>query len=101
MDSSSHFSEIFEDLVMEMGRAAYFFMGDLPDPDTGQTLTDLESAKSIVDQLEMLSHKTSGNLTDPEKKLLLTTLENVRNCFAGKIDTIETDSPEPPLPPAG
>jgi hypothetical protein len=87
--SQDLYQSIFEDLIIEMGQAGYFFLGEMDDPQSGDRLIDLESAKSIVDQLEMLVEKTNGNLTGTEAELLNGTLTNLRDRLADKIDDQE------------
>ena len=51
---------------------------DLDHPITKKKQLDIEAAKHHIDMLEMLDAKTSGNLSDEEKKLLDSVLYELR-----------------------
>jgi hypothetical protein len=53
---------------------AAIFMADQHDPETGQSLRNLDLAKHNIDLLRVLEEKTKGNLTEDEKHLLETVL---------------------------
>ena len=50
--------------------SAFYHLGDMPDPTTGQTETNLPAVQQTIDMLMMLKEKTKGNLTADEAKLL-------------------------------
>jgi len=74
-------SALFAHLVMQQSNMAMMLMGKTPNPETGQTMRDLEAAKLFVDMLEMLEAKTKGNLSPDEQKMLKQTLMAVRMAF--------------------
>jgi hypothetical protein len=53
---------------------------------TGQTETDLDTARLLIDQLEMLEVKTQGNLTGEERHLLKQNLMTVRMAFVEAVE---------------
>jgi hypothetical protein len=60
----------FTTLIMSLNTSALFHLGDLQDPETGQTGKDLVLAKHTIDTLQLLKDRTKGNLTDKEEALL-------------------------------
>lgn len=83
----------FNDFIFLQAQNAGFFLGQIPNPATGETRLNLPAAESVVDALEMLTEKTKGNLTPDEEKLLLTAQENIRKLF-DKALKADQDSPE-------
>jgi len=71
----------FNEFVILQAQNAGLFLGQLPNPLTGDKQINLRAARSVIDSLEMLATKTSGNLTPGEQKLLRTALENLRPLF--------------------
>jgi hypothetical protein len=64
----------FAALVQSLATQAAIFMTDQRDPETGQSLRNLDLAKHNIDLLRVLEEKTKGNLTEDEKHLLETVL---------------------------
>jgi len=64
----------FATLVQTLATQAAIFMADQRDPETGQSLRNLDLAKHNIDLLRILEEKTKGNLTEDEKHLLETVL---------------------------
>ena len=71
----------FNDFVLLQAQNAGFFLGQLPNPATGEKQINLRAAKSVIDSLEMLEIKTDGNLTAEEEKLLSTALANLQPLY--------------------
>ena len=71
----------FNDFIILQAQNAGLFLGQIPNPHSGEKQVNLRAAKSVIDSLEMLVPKTSGNLTPPEEKLLTTALDNLRPLF--------------------
>jgi hypothetical protein len=67
----------FSQYVVSVARGVMTGLGELPDPDTLNTATNLELAKHGISVLRMLSQKTAGNLSDDEKKLIETLLADL------------------------
>jgi hypothetical protein len=74
---SAHFAS----MVMQTAQMALMLLGQMPHPETGQAVTDLEGARMFIDQLEMLEVKTKGNLTAEEEHLLKQSLVGTRMAF--------------------
>lgn len=60
----------FTHFIMSLNTSALFHLGELADPSTGQTKQDLILAMHTIDTLDLLQHKTKGNLTDDEELML-------------------------------
>jgi hypothetical protein len=72
----------FSGFVLSLATTAALHFGDLADPQTGQRPEpDLDSAKRIIELLEMLQTKTKGNLIPEEDKLLDDLLYELRMRF--------------------
>jgi hypothetical protein len=70
-------------LVQSLATQAAIFMGDQRDPETGQSLRNLDLAKHNIDLLRVLEEKTKGNLTEEEKHLLETVLYELLMAYVG------------------
>ncbi|MEQ2007107.1 MAG: DUF1844 domain-containing protein [Limisphaerales bacterium] len=79
----------FASMVMQTAQMAVMLLGQMPHPETGQTVTDLEGAKMFIDQLEMLEVKTKGNLSKDEEQLLRQSLVGTRMAFVDAIEQQE------------
>ena len=71
----------FNEFVILQAQNAGLFLGQIPNPHSGEKQINLRAAKSVIDSLEMLVAKTRGNLTPVEAKLLTTALDNLRPLF--------------------
>jgi len=60
----------FSTFILSLTSSAFYHLGDMPDPTTGQTETNLPAVQQTIDMLMMLKEKTKGNLTQDEAKLL-------------------------------
>ncbi len=60
----------FSTFVLSLTSSAFYHLGDMPDPSTGKTETNLPAVQQTIDMLIMLKEKTQGNLTADEGKLL-------------------------------
>jgi hypothetical protein len=69
---------LFDLLVLSLGNAALVGMGFMPEPETNETVKNLENAKHNIELLMMLSEKTKGNLTPDESRLLEGLLYDLR-----------------------
>lgn len=95
---------LFAQLVMQQTNLAMMFLGKMPNPETGEKVHDMESARFFIDQLEMLETKTKGNLSRGEETLLKQSLMTLRLAFVEVVDSpAENDAPTKPeasTPPA-
>lgn len=71
----------FETFILSMGANALVHLGEVPHPETQQSVVDLGLAQQTIDLLGMLSEKTRGNLTDQEARVLQATLYDLRMRF--------------------
>jgi len=71
----------FNEFVILQAQNAGLFLGQIPNPQSGQKSVSLRAAKSVIDSLEMLTSKTRGNLTTSEAKLLTTALQNLKPLY--------------------
>ncbi|MBI4657307.1 MAG: DUF1844 domain-containing protein [Verrucomicrobia bacterium] len=79
-------SALFANLVIQQTNMALMFLGKTPHPESGETMRDLDSARLMIDQLEMLEAKTKGNLSKQEDSLLKQSLASLRMSFVEAVD---------------
>ena len=60
----------FSTFIMSLTSSAFYHLGDIADPETGKTETNLPAVHQTIDMLTMLREKTQGNLKAEENKLL-------------------------------
>ncbi len=71
----------FQDFILLQAQNAGLFLGQLPNPLTGERRVNLVAARSVLDSLEMLADKTEGNLTETEEELLQKAIINIRKLY--------------------
>jgi len=108
---SGELSQRFVEFVMMHAQNAALFLGQIPNPKTGEGEVNLELAKMFIDQLAMIQEKTRGNLTNEETIVLRNTLSNLQMVYvevaqkapkgAGQPAAPEPEqpAPEPQAPP--
>ncbi len=75
----------FYTFVLSLGSSAFMYLGDVPNPETGEAMpANLPLAKQTIDLLEMLSEKTRGNLTPEEEKFMENLLMDLRLRYVAK-----------------
>src|ERR1700759_3994530 len=74
-------SQRFIEFVMMQAQNAALFLGQIPNPQTGQGEVNLDLAKMFIDQLAMIQEKTRGNLTNDEAGVLKNTIANLQMAF--------------------
>ena len=79
-------SALFANLVVQQTNMTLMLLGRMPHPETQETLRDIEGARLLIDQLEMLEFKTRGNLDPREDRLLKQSLTALRMAFVEAID---------------
>jgi hypothetical protein len=79
----------FNEFIILQAQNAGLFLGQIPNPQSGEKSVTLRAAKSVIDALEMLASKTRGNLTDSESKLLSTALQNLKPLYISALDASE------------
>ena len=71
----------FIEYVMMQAQNAALFLGQIPNPKTGEAEINLDLARMFIDQLEMIQEKTRGNLTNEETMVLRNALSNLQMAF--------------------
>jgi uncharacterized protein DUF1844 len=74
-------SQRFVEFVMMQAQNAALFLGQIPNPKTGEGEVNLELAKMFIDQLAMIQEKTRGNLSNEETTVLRNTLSNLQMAY--------------------
>ena len=100
---SGELSQRFIEFVMMHAQNAALFLGQIPNPKTGQGEVNLELAKMFIDQLAMIQEKTRGNLTNEEATVLRNALSNLQMAYVEVAQQVgkggaQTDAPEPEGP---
>ena len=98
---SGELTQRFIEFVMMHAQNAALFLGQIPNPKTGEPEINLDLARMFIDQLEMIQEKTRGNLTNEEAMVLRNTLSNLQMAFveaSGGAGSQRAAEPEPPQP---
>ncbi len=64
MPSPTEADPRFNDFILLQAQNAGLFLGQIPNPASGEKSVNLRAAKSVIDSLGMLKNKTAGNLTE-------------------------------------
>jgi hypothetical protein len=103
----------FVQFVMIQAQNVLYVLGKIPGPDGTAPEPNLEAAKMLIDQLDMIQVKTKGNLSDQEAKILKDTLSELQMAFvetsggtpasmmpdrSPKMDLPLDDEPDEPAP---
>ena len=78
---SGELSQRFIEFVVMHAQNAALFLGQIPNPRTGEAEVNLDLARMFIDQLAMIQEKTRGNLTNEEATILRNTLSNLQMAF--------------------
>jgi hypothetical protein len=78
---SGELSQRFIEFVVMHAQNAALFLGQIPNPRTGEAEVNLDLARMFIDQLAMIQEKTRGNLTSEEAKVLSNALSNLQIAF--------------------
>ncbi len=70
--------------ILSLSSSVLVHLGEVPDPDSGQTSLNLDMARHTIDILGMLEKKTKGNLTQDEEDLLKNLLFELRVKYVQK-----------------
>ncbi len=79
--NSGELTQRFIEFVMMQAQNAALFLGQIPNPQTGEGEVNLDVAKMFIDQLAMIQEKTRGNLSEEESGVLRNTLSNLQMAF--------------------
>ncbi|HZR04755.1 MAG TPA: DUF1844 domain-containing protein [Candidatus Udaeobacter sp.] len=94
---SGELSQRFIEFVVMHAQNAALFLGQIPNPKTGQGEVNLDLARMFIDQLAMIQEKTRGNLTSEEAKVLSNALSNLQMAYVEVAQ--EPDRARPPGAP--
>src|SRR6187401_1239650 len=100
---SGELTQRFIEFVMMQAQNAALFLGQIPNPQTGEGEVNLDLARMFIDQLAMIQEKTRGNLSNEEAAVLRNTLANLQMAFVevsesgaeGRAPRAEAPSPGP------
>jgi hypothetical protein len=71
----------FATFLLSMANTAFFQLGLIKDPSTGEAHKDLPGARQTIDLMALIEEKTRGNLTDQEARILKEALFQLRMAF--------------------
>ena len=97
---SGELSQRFIEFVMMHAQNAALFLGQIPNPKTGEGEVNLELAKMFIDQLSMIQEKTRGNLSNEEAAVLKNTLSNLQMVYVEVAQQAPKGAAQPQPPPA-
>ena len=103
---SGELSQRFIEFVIMHAQNAALFLGQIPNPKTGEPEVNLDLARMFIDQLAMIQEKTRGNLTSEEATVLSNALSNLQMAYVEiakeqpKGAAPETPEAAPPQEPA-
>ena len=98
---SGELSQRFIEFVMMHAQNAALFLGQIPNPKTGEGEVNLELAKMFIDQLAMIQEKTRGNLTSEESTVLRNALSNLQMAYVEVAREPGRARPQPARPDEG
>ncbi len=97
---SGELTQRFLEFVMMQAQNAALFLGQIPNPQTGQVEVNLEVARMFIDQLAMIQEKTRGNLTNEESTVLRNALSSLRMGFVEASQGKRSSAPSTASQPA-
>lgn len=102
---SGELSQRFIEFVVMHAQNAALFLGQIPNPKTGEAEVNLDLARMFIDQLAMIQEKTRGNLTTEEAKVLSNALSNLQMAYVEVAretpkSAAQPEAPESAPPPA-
>src|SRR5258707_4466175 len=95
---SGELSQRFIEFVMMHAQNAALFLGQIPNPKTGQGEVNLELAKMFIDQLAMIQEKTRGNLINEEATVLRNALSNLQMAYVEVAQQVQKSGGQVPAP---
>jgi hypothetical protein len=95
---SGELSQRFIEFVVMHAQNAALFLGQIPNPRTGEAEVNLDLARMFIDQLAMIQEKTRGNLTSEEAKVLSNALSNLQMAY---VEASGSAGPQPARPGEG
>src|SRR5438094_3426896 len=96
---SGELTQRFIEFVLMHAQNAALFLGQIPNPKSGEPEVNLDLARMFIDQLAMIQEKTRGNLTSEETKVLSNALSNLQMVYVEVArETKSATQPEAPAP---
>ena len=92
---SGELSQRFIEFVMMHAQNAALFLGQIPNPKTGEGEVNLDLARMFIDQLAMIQEKTRGNLTNEESTVLRNALSNLQMVYVEVARETPKGAPQP------
>ena len=97
---SGEMSQRFIEFVVMHAQNAALFLGQIPNPKTGEPEVNLDLARMFIDQLAMVQEKTRGNLTGEEAKVLSNALSNLQMAYVDVARQTPQGTAQPKAPEA-
>ena len=82
--TAPEFEMNFSTFVMSLTSSAFYYLGDVADPETGEMHENLPAVKQTIDILLILKDKTKNNLDKEEDKLLEQLIYELQTKYAAK-----------------
>ena len=82
--TAPEFEMNFSTFVMSLTSSAFYYLGDVADPQTGEMHENLPAVKQTIDILLILKDKTKNNLDKEEDKLLEQLIYELQTKYAAK-----------------
>ena len=82
-------------LVTSIGTQAMMALGQVADPASGKAIYHPELARHHIDTLVVLQEKTAGNLSNDEKEMLDSFVNQLRQLFIAMQAQVQTAPPTP------
>jgi len=93
-------SQRFIEFVVMHAQNAALFLGQIPNPKTGEGEVNLDLARMFIDQLAMIQEKTRGNLTSEETKVLSNAISNLQMAYVEVARETSKGAAQPEAPEA-
>lgn len=85
-DENYQFPQVtFSTFIFSLATSVLINLGEMPDPHTRQTHSNLPMAKHTIDTLKMLQEKSKGNLDAEEENLLVNMLYELRMKYVAAV----------------
>ena len=97
---SGELTQRFIEFVLMHAQNAALFLGQIPNPKTGEPEVNLDLARMFIDQLAMIQEKTRGNLTSEEAKVLSNALSNLQMAYVDVARQTSQGTAQPKAPEA-
>jgi len=78
-------SKPFMNLITSLGLQAMIHLGEVPNPETQKNEVNLEAAREVIDLLQAVHEKTTGNVSQEETKFLEQLVPELQMKFAQKV----------------